>query len=273
MDMPTSSLSFGSCMAPNADGFITDLLAELEARTGIHVHPVQDRSWPERETGLDLGQIDLGWICGLPYVWKADHPNPPIQLLAAPVMRGEHYDGQPVYFSDVVVRADSRLRTFEDLEGRSWGYNEARSHSGYNLVRYELVRRGLDGSFFGRVIQAGSHERALELILAGEIEAAAIDSTVLETELAMQPSLASRIRIVEVLGPSPIPPFVASKRLPGDHFATIQACLVEMHATRSGQAVLTKHRISHLQLVDDHFYDRIREMARFAEGVALFPDL
>ena len=111
----------------------------------------------------------------------------------------------------------------------------------------------------------------LEMILAGEIDAAAIDSTVLETELTNQPKLAKRIRIVEVLGPSPIPPFIASKQLPGDLFAAIQNCLLEMHASRAGRMLLTKQRISHLQLVDDRFYDRIREMARRAEGIAHFP--
>ena len=256
-------------MAPNADGFITDLLEELEARTGIHMHPVQDRSWPEREAGLDLGEIDLGWICGLPYVWKADLPDPPIHLLAAPILHGERYAGQPVYFSDVVVLADSPFRSFEDLGGRSWGYNEPRSHSGHNVVRYELARRGLDGAFFGHVTEVGSHEHALELILAGQIDAAAIDSSVLETELAGPGTLGRRIRVIDVLGPSPAPPFVASKSLADDHFATIQACLLEMHGTRSGRAMLAKHRISRFQQVEDTFYDRIREMARLAEGVKL----
>ena len=42
--------------------------------------------WQAREKLLDAGEIQVCWLCGLPYVWKADVGNPEIELLAAPVM-------------------------------------------------------------------------------------------------------------------------------------------------------------------------------------------
>src|SRR5213080_3614422 len=78
---------------------------------------------------------DLCFLCGLLYVRVAAKLEP----LAALVLQGERYSGRPIYFSDIIVRADSPLRTFADLRGRSWAYNEPNSHSGYGIVRHHLL--------------------------------------------------------------------------------------------------------------------------------------
>ena len=82
--------------------------------------------------------------------------------------------------SDVIVRADSPFLSFADLRGAVWAYNEPRSHSGYNVVRYHLAAKGMPAAYFGRVVESGSHHNSLQMILQRSIDAAAIDSTVLE---------------------------------------------------------------------------------------------
>jgi phosphonate transport system substrate-binding protein len=208
------SLSFTSCQAPNANEQVRQILAYLGKRLGLPIHFVQDADWRDRERALDAGEINAGWICGLPYVWKADQPDPAIELLSAPVMAAPRYQDRPIYFSDVVVRSESPYRSFDQLRGAAWAYNEPRSHSGYNLTRYHLSAVSPHQTFFSRVIEAGSHERALRLVLRGRVDASAIDSTVLETELANQPDIASRLRVIEALGPGPIPPWVVHKSAP-----------------------------------------------------------
>jgi len=59
----------------------------------------------------------------------------PIQLLAAPVLHDERYQGQPVYFSDLVLRADARYQAFTDLRGATLAYDEPHSYSGYLVLR------------------------------------------------------------------------------------------------------------------------------------------
>jgi phosphonate transport system substrate-binding protein len=82
--------------------------------------------WQEREFLFDLGKIHILWLCGLPYVHKADVDESGLELLAVPVPRGERYLDRPVYFSDIVVRRDRPFRSFFDLRGASWAYNEPR---------------------------------------------------------------------------------------------------------------------------------------------------
>lgn len=71
--------------------------------------------WQERERLFDEGDIQILWLCGLPYVQKADGSGNALELLAVPVPSGARYLARPVYFSDVVVRRHSPYRTLFDL--------------------------------------------------------------------------------------------------------------------------------------------------------------
>src|SRR5512147_2917426 len=127
-----------SIQSESADFICQGITRYLAARLGIDAEFVNQISWQERERRLDAGEIQLGWICGLPYVRKADRAKAGqagiIELVAAPVMRHPRYGGRPIYFSDVVVRRDSRYATFADLRGAAWAYNEPNSQSGYNIT-------------------------------------------------------------------------------------------------------------------------------------------
>jgi phosphonate transport system substrate-binding protein len=240
-----------------------ELTSYLSQRLGLDAELVDDVPWQERERMLDAGAIDLCWICGLPYVHKADRGQP-LELCVAPVMQGIRYGDLPIYFSDVLVRNDSRFESFSDLEGATWAYNEPRSHSGFNLVCYHLARRGLTLDYFSRLVEAGAHQAALRLIVSGEVSAAAIDSTVLEAELRSSPAFTSMVRIIDTLGPSPAPPWVISTRIPSGSRARIRQCLLGMCDDDAGRGILESWGISQLRAVDDVAYDPIREMAQAA---------
>lgn len=256
-----------SIQSPNADNTCREITRYLGDRLGLAAEFVADIPWQEREALLDAGQVHLGWICGLPYVWKAAKTPPQVELAAAPVMLHSRYGQRPVYFSDVVVRRDSRYRSFADLRGAVWGYNEPHSQSGYNVVRYHLARLGETRGYFGRVVEAGSHLRALDMVLDGRIDAAAIDSTVLELELLARPQLEPELRVIDSLGPSPMPPWVVALTVAPELRAAIRAILWQMHETPEGRAILAQGQISRMAPVQDRDYDPIREMERMAAQV------
>jgi phosphonate transport system substrate-binding protein len=256
-------------MAQNAD-FIADAITRYTSEClGVPTEFVSGIAWQDRESLLDAGKIHVAWICGLPYVWKADRPHPGIELLATPVMQGAHYEDRPVYFSDVVVRRESEFRTFADLRGASWAYNEPGSHSGYNVVRYHLAVLGEASAYFGQVVESGAHQVSLQMILDGRIDASAIDTTVLEQEIRRDPAIRSRIRVLERLGPSPMPPWVVLRSLPPDLGSNLRALLLGMHQDPQGQAVLAKGHMARFAPVKDSDYNAIRHMAKLAAPVIL----
>ncbi len=264
-----SSITITSCQAPNAEPFVHAVAAWLGQRLGQETRCVHHLPWQEREQLLYAGAVDVGWICGLSYTRQTSSIRPSLELLATPVRLGARYAGRPIYFSDVVVRRDSLFCRFTDLRGASWAYNEPSSHSGYNITRYQLAQIGEYSRYFGRVVEAGSHQNALQMILRGDIDAAAIDSTVLETEMAQRPFLATQLRVIDSFGPSPAPPWVIHRHVPVPLRREIRAALLAMSQDAAGQAVLRTYQIACFAPVRDADYNPIRHMDALAQQVQL----
>ena len=256
-----SDLLFTSCQAPVAERFAAGIAEYVGRHLGMSVEFVDGIPWEERLREFDAGRIHVCWLCGLPYVWRADRPDASLELLAAPVASGPRYAGQPVYFSDVVVRRESPWSSFAELEGATWAYNEETSHSGYNAPRHRLARMGRERGFFGAVVVTGSHESSLRRLLDGRVDATAVDSTVLDFLRRDDPALAGRLRSVESLGPSPSPPWVVARAVPGEVRVAIRDALLAMSSDPRGRAVLASGIASRFAAVTDADYDPIRRMA------------
>ncbi len=185
----------------------------------------------------------------------------PIELLAAPVVMGKRYLGKPQYFSDVIVHRDSPYTAFDALQGTRWAFNEAASHSGYNVVSYSLLTRGKAFDFFGSMLKTGSHFASVQAVLNGQTDAAAIDSHVLDVWFQQKPELAQQLRVVEMLGPSTIPPLVVSTRIDVQTRRRIQQILCTMHEDSKGARGLHTGLIARLVPITDEQYDDVRGMS------------
>ena len=254
-------LRFATFLAPNMFPVYAFIVDAIGRELGSGAELVVGTSFDQ----FGNGEVDAGFICGLPYVQLTRQSPAPVELLAAPVIRGDRYAGRPVYFSDVIVHRDSPARTVADLRGRSWAYNDPDSHSGYNLTRHHLVTMGETRGFFSRVIEAGFHQRAVRMVAAGEVDAAAIDSQVLAIELRDHPDLAEELRVIETLGPSTIQPVVAARHLPVDVKAALRAALLRLGNDPSARKELDRGFVDRFVPVTDGDYDDIRGMLAAAE--------
>lgn len=210
---------------------------------------------------------DVCFVCSVPYLLIADAGRIKMEVIAAPVLIGDRYGDRPIYFSDVVVRADSRLERFVDLRGARWAYNEAFSHSGYMVVWHHLLSIGEDRRFFGRMVEAGFHDRALAMVANGDVDAAAIDSQVLAIELRDRPELAEKVRTIGTIGPSTIQPVVvSSSRLTADERRSIADVLIGAADDPRARPRMDAAFVARFAAMDGHGYDDIRGMLRRVEA-------
>ncbi|MGH2429353.1 MAG: PhnD/SsuA/transferrin family substrate-binding protein [Candidatus Limnocylindria bacterium] len=213
---------------------------------------------------------DVCFVCSVPYLLFADSGRVEMEVVAAPVLIGDRYGGRPVYFSDVVVHADSRFERFADLRGATWAYNEPFSHSGYMVVWHHLLSIGEGAGFFGRMVEAGFHSEALRMVAEGSMDAAAIDSQVLAIELRDRPELAEKVRIIGSIGPSTIQPVVASaSRLTEGERRSIVAALVSVADDPRARAVLEAAFVERFVPMDGDGYHDIRRMLREVQEAGL----
>jgi phosphonate transport system substrate-binding protein len=205
--VPVRPLRVASHLAPEVEELYLFLADRMASRIGRRAEFVVAESYERCAQDVD----DVCFVCSIPYLLLADAGRIDMEVVAAPVLRGERYAGRPIYFSDVIVAAASRHQSFADLRGASWAYNEPFSHSGYMTVLHHLATLGEDRSYFGRVVEAGFHQTAIRMVADGRVDAAAIDSQVLDIELRDDPELAAQLRRIGTIGPSTIQPVVVSR--------------------------------------------------------------
>lgn len=251
-----ADLRFGTFLAPNMLTTYEAIAEAVGRRVGMSVELVVETDYENCVNDLN----DVCFVCSLPYVMFEREGLSPATPVAAPVLRGDRYLGRPIYFSDVIVHVSNPARSFDDLRGRSWSFNEPMSQSGYGITRYHLVSIGETNGFFGEVVDAGFHETSIDLVRNGEVDASAIDSQVLAVAMRADSSLAREIRIIDTLGPSTIQPIAVTNRFPLELRSAIQTALVELHLDAAIRPALDHGLIERITEVSAEDYDDIRRM-------------
>jgi phosphonate transport system substrate-binding protein len=91
-----------------------------------------------------------------------------------PFVTTRNNDGAIGYFSVIYVKADTPYKDIQDLKGKTIGFVDPNSTSGYNAPRFYLHKAGIDvDSFFGKSIITGSHENAVIALAKGTVDCAA----------------------------------------------------------------------------------------------------
>ncbi len=255
-------LRFATYLAPNVLPLYEAATEEVGRRLGIHTELVVETSYDSCERD----EYEVCFVCSLPYVTLERRGISPALPVAAPVLIGERYAGRPIYFSDVIVPRNSDARSFGDLKGRSWAFNERLSHSGYGVTRHHLLRLGQTNGFFGEVIEAGFHETAIRMVAGGEVDGSAIDSQVLAVAMRDEPSLGEALRVIDALGPSTIQPVAVSRRVPEAVRNAVRDTLVAMAEDPRGREGLALGLVERFVSIGPEAYDDIRGMVEACEA-------
>jgi ABC-type phosphate/phosphonate transport system substrate-binding protein len=147
--------------------------------------------------------------------------------------------GQPVYRAEFVVAADAPFLRLDDTFGHRFAFNAVDSHSGYNLPRAHLARWAARAPLFAATVgPTGSHLRSIEMVLASEVEVAAIDSLYLDLARRHAPHLVAGLRTLDVTAQSPIPLFVGGSALTAIDAEALRAALLAFGATGEERKLL-----------------------------------
>jgi phosphonate transport system substrate-binding protein len=213
----------------------------LGQRASLLVEPRDSGPMRGGENPFSTGEADVGFMCAPSFFWLREMENPPVELLpVAPVFVDVRSQGQPVYFSEMIVRRESPVESFLDLRGRSWAYNDPCSLSGYYNVLKKLAEMGEDERFFDRVCCSESHLNSMEMVARGEVDAAIIDSNVLRIKLGSSSELREQLRVIESWGPFPIQPIVVHSALPLELKARLGAGLLTIERGSGTLTALAK---------------------------------
>jgi ABC-type phosphate/phosphonate transport system substrate-binding protein len=215
---------------------------------------------------------DLGcaMMCGLPTSLR--HPAPTI--LATVVPSPARYAGQPVYMTDLAVRADAPFQRLEDTFGGVAGTTVPDSQSGYFAFRYRLIdaMRAPTPVYRKMVGHLLNARGVISALVRGEIDIGPLDGYVHDLLRATEPEFAGQVRILETTAPTPMPPVVATAPL-----STTQTQALRDAFQAAGSVGELAHArrtllIDRFCLPDITFYDTLRERAhRVAQSPLPWP--
>ena len=215
----------------------------------------------------DLG---VAMMCGLPYALRTPKPL----IVAAPIPSPSRYQGKPVYFTDMVVRADSSYRTLEDTFGSIAGYTLADSMSGgvafaHHLEQFRTAQRPrLYTSTVGNLIHARG---VIDALVRGVINVGPLDSYYHDLLMHNDPAFAAQVRTIASTDPMPLPPLVATAALSqGEMERLREAFCATTHAPEL-HAVMERLLLAGFAFPAPADYDRVAAIAALPHTT--FPEL
>ncbi len=241
-------------MAPLADYLSRGLNVPVEVTVAT--------SYDELGQRLARNEVDLAQFT--PYSYVRARKTTSLQPIAAVIA-----DGSASAAGYIVVKADSSVQRLEDLKGRSFGFVDPASTSGY-LYPLKLMRdRGIDpATFFSRTEFLGHHDAALLAVYEGRVDATASYQGALVALWKSQRIDPLSFRIIAKTPRTPRDIYCAREGLPAEVVRQVRALLLGLSVrTAEGRATLHPLDFNGFVPVDERAYDAVREVqALLADG-------
>jgi phosphonate transport system substrate-binding protein len=137
------------------------MAAALEAATGLQFEVAVPTSYAATVEAMCASPDNsIGFIPAAGYVIANNRCG--VEVGAAAVRFG-----WPVYWAQYIVRRDSDIFTYGDLEGRTWGYGDVGSTSGYIVPFVEMQAAGIEP---GDTVETGGHNQTVLAVYNGEVD-------------------------------------------------------------------------------------------------------
>jgi phosphonate transport system substrate-binding protein len=231
-------------------------------KLGMPVEMVHRTTYDEIDVMLENKDVDFAFICSSPYVLNNEKFG--AELLVAPQVSGKVY-----YHSNIIVHKDSDIETFEQLQGRSFGFVDPKSNSGRLYPTYLLAKRNqTPENFFQSYLYSYSHNKSVELVAKKRVEGAAVDSIVYDFMVATGSPYTGQTKVIHRSPQFGIPPVVVPAELPFYLKRSLRSVFLGMHADLEGKQILEQMRIEKFVETADANYDSIRAMRAFIENNA-----
>jgi phosphonate transport system substrate-binding protein len=146
------------------------LVGYVEAAFGVPASMFTFKDYAGTMESMLGGNLDYAWFGASGYAGMyLEDPD-----AVRPVLTRMQPTGDTGYYSVMVTRADSGIESLEDMEGKTLGFADPNSTSGYLIPSVELgeqLEGGVDGFFAGTKFMGG-HENGVLGVLNGDVDAA-----------------------------------------------------------------------------------------------------
>ena len=198
--------------AQNMESNWQPILVDMEKQTGLKVKPFFSSSYSALIEAMRFKQTDLGWFSnqsGLEAVRRADG-----EVFA----RTFDPSGKDGYRSVIIVPADSKIKTIDDLlkcdKTLNFGMGDKKSTSGTLApMTYVFIPAGKKPENCFKTVLSASHQANLFAVANGRLDASTNNSTALALNNDRGEGQAARVRVIWQSDLLPEDPIVWRKAL------------------------------------------------------------
>jgi len=231
-----------------------DQLAQMiQDKTGLVIKANVGTDFAAVREAMGAGKAHIGWLNTFNYILAHEKYGVDVALVTVRF-------GSTSYKGQIIVRADSGIKSLADLKGKVMCWVDPNSTSGYIVPRILLKANGIDpDKDFAKTIEAGSHNNVVTQVYNGDCDAGA---TYVDARSSVEKDIPDvKEKVVVLATTSEIPNDNVSfiKDFPTDMRDKIVNALLEIANTEEGKQALNQlYSIEGLEKADDSFYDAFR---------------
>lgn len=226
----------------------------LSQHSQYPTNPSYHESYQALSDYLSHHSTCIAWTCSAPFV-KALQNNSE-QLVAVPLLHG-----QPLYYSLTITRTNRTETHLADFNNAILAYSDSLSNSGFIAPAYALKKQQIDiKTHFRLLMHTGLHQDTIRAVAAGLADVGNVDSYIYEEFIKQHPDIASKLKVIDRLGPYPFTPIVAGKNIAPETLLRIKQALLGMHKDRQGKVILNQLGLDGFVERPESFYEPVAHM-------------
>lgn len=206
---------------------------------------------------LQSGQVDVAYLSPLPYAIASGQMK--LNPIAMPYVRGSLS-----YYGIVFVKADSPIKTLQDLKGHTFAFGDPTSTTGYLLPRHLLESSGIPLDSLKRYYNAGDANTVVKAVETGTADAGAAYNLVFDVAYKGQPEKAKGMRVLAKTEEIPNGLYVARGDMTAAELEKLKAAFMEMNTDPEGKHALLMAPNDKVVPADDKLFDGVRATAKAA---------
>jgi phosphonate transport system substrate-binding protein len=265
-------LRVGFVPAENASQVIQNaqpLVEILQKKLGMEVQPFVAADYTGVVEALRVGKLDIAFLTPASYVLAKNEANVRVALKS-------ERQGSPYYYSAIITRADSGIKTLEDLRGKVFAFGDPLSTSANVFPRKLFHERGIDPvRDFKKMLYSGGHDATVLAVFNGKVDAGATyanspdgDDTAWARYLK-NPEDVKKIRAIAFSEPIPADNLVFNGSLDERLARKIEEIFIELSRDPKGKKMLRDlYQIDGFVRATDKDYDSVRQAFAIA-GIQL----
>ena len=255
-------IAIASVISPSETiGAYRQIARYITQETGRPASLIQRKTYAEVNQLLANGDVDLAFVSTGAYCSYRGMNEIEILVMA------EH-SGTSSYTPELIVHADSRIRSLRDLQGKVFAFTDPLSFSGHMAIVDSLRKMNTaPEKFFQRYFYTYSHDKSIWAVANKVADGASLDSQMYEYVKWKNPDLIRDIRIISTLDPAPTGPVVINKNLRPEQKERFRQLFLRMDQAPELRSAFHTLMIDRFIKANAKVYTPLRELYERASGI------